>query len=611
MLAEWAKKYRELLVVSAYAFVVRVVIAVWVRPPCSPMEDFRALSEPLRARECLTVGGDMLYFRTQAHYLAKGHLFVSPDQATSEALFAPGAAHPPLFTILLSIFDFLGIRTVQGHRIALAVVGSVGVFLIGLLAWKLARGRGRTVGTIAALVAAVYPMLWINDTQSMSESLYVPIITLTLLVTYRFWRNPTRGNAALIGLMIGLAWLTRTEAGLLYVFVVAPLLYGMRAVATPERLRMVAVMGITTVALLVPWMAFNMTRFDRPVLLTTSGGATLLACDKTFYGEGMGFYNFGCSPDPDPAIISNEAAWDAHTRDAGVAYIKDHIGRYPLVMAARIGRIWSVYGPGDVIEHEALAEQRGWLTARLGFFTYLLLIPFAIRGGILLRRLKIPISPLVGPFLVVSVTVAFTSAVARYRATAEPSLVVLASFAIFEVVELTRRRLRAQRAARPTEESVADLAPDERPAADLLGFKGSAPAVPRRSGAVRWAPVLAAALVVGGTGCAPTTPDPQALSPRPRPAPDEVVPLTDSECATIYRATKDLIDAYDKREAVVPADIIKSYAPKDVDPYLDDLTRSNGDLLDLGNTRFVQVRTGIGFWLSQACPQLLPKDAQL
>ena len=59
---------------------------------------------------------DNLFYHGSANLLAEGRGFVNPflDRAT------PTAAHPPGFTVYLSIFSFLGIDSVGGHRLAAA-----------------------------------------------------------------------------------------------------------------------------------------------------------------------------------------------------------------------------------------------------------------------------------------------------------------------------------------------------------------------------------------------------------------------------------------------------------------------------------------------------------
>ena len=64
-----------------------------------------------------------------------------------------------------------------------------------------------------------------------------------------------------------------------------------------------------------------------------------------------------------------------------------------------------------------------------GFFAFWVLVPFAAVGAVLLRRRRVPITPLVSQFVVVAVTAAAIYGLVRFRVPAEVSLVVLAAVA--------------------------------------------------------------------------------------------------------------------------------------------------------------------------------------
>ena len=85
-----------------------------------------------------------------------------------------------------------------------------------------AASAARRVGLIAAGLAAVYPQLVMVDGTVITEALYAPLIAAILLLTYRLLDRPRPGSAALLGLAVGAATLTRSEAIFLLVLLVAP-----------------------------------------------------------------------------------------------------------------------------------------------------------------------------------------------------------------------------------------------------------------------------------------------------------------------------------------------------------------------------------------------------
>ena len=82
---------------------------------------------------------------------------------------------------------------------------------------------------MAAAIAAVYPNLWLNDSLVMSETIAILLVALALLAGLRLEEVPTVARAAIIGGLVGLAALTRSELALL-----APAVRG-RGVASDPR----------------------------------------------------------------------------------------------------------------------------------------------------------------------------------------------------------------------------------------------------------------------------------------------------------------------------------------------------------------------------------------
>lgn len=324
---------------------------------------------------------------------------------------------------------------VVAHRLASGLAGAVGVVLLGLVARRLAGDRA---AFIAAGVAAVYPMLWINDAMVLSEALYVPMVALAMLAAYRFWDQPDVAGAVLLGGAIALAGLTRAEALLLGPLVAIPLAWGRRdqlgglgGVAAR-----VAVAGGACAALVVPWLGHNLARFEEPTFMTAGTGAVLSAgsCDVAYDGDFVGYYGANCFQQyvdmgwvEWPDATEEESVRDVPSREAAVRYIREHLADWPRVAAFRVGRMWQVYRWDQDIDLDVRVEGRGRGPSTLGFWMYVGLLPLAVAGLVLTKRDGWPISPLVAPALVVSLTAALSFGVTRYRVPADAALVVAAA----------------------------------------------------------------------------------------------------------------------------------------------------------------------------------------
>src|SRR5205085_947444 len=140
----------------------------------------------------------------------------------------PTTEKPPGYPAVLALLSWTGLDSYAAHRVVSCVLGAAAVVLIGMLGRRVA---GERIGLLAGAIAAVYPALWMLDASLRSESLYLPLVALALLLAYerRFvW----------LGIALGLAALTRSEALLL-----VPLL--MLAIPRP-RLRPAAVVVVVT-----------------------------------------------------------------------------------------------------------------------------------------------------------------------------------------------------------------------------------------------------------------------------------------------------------------------------------------------------------------------------
>jgi 4-amino-4-deoxy-L-arabinose transferase-like glycosyltransferase len=377
--------------------------------------------------------GDFYFYHWSANLLADDRGYIDPFALAFSGTTMPTAMHPPLWPFLLSVVSWFGGAGApfghQGghdyfaHRLTGGVCGTVTVVLIGLLARRVA---GPRVGIVAAVTAAVYPILIVADGSLLSESLYGVFIAGSLLLAYRLVDKPTTGRAFALGACIGAAALTREEALLLVLLLLIPLAgwpprWFHRRV--PPRLVAVAVLGTALVVL--PWIIRNTTAFNRPTTISTGAGAVEAGanCDATYHGKHIGFWEIGCVPPRGPG---NEAEYTARWRKKGTNYAKDHLGRLAVVGGVRVLRTWGIYqatnDPGEPSEPLAVA-------------VYLLLLPLAIAGALVMKARRQSLAILLSTPVLVTLTTLTGYGTTRFRHAAEMSIVVLASVAMVYVWE--------------------------------------------------------------------------------------------------------------------------------------------------------------------------------
>lgn len=399
--------------------------------------------------------GDQVFYHFQGRALAEGAGFVNPYawNDTAQQIEIPTAVHPPLYSVYLAAVSLVGGRSELTHRLASTLLGVACVVLVGLVARRLA---GERAGLIAAGVAALYPNLWINDGVLAAESLYAPAIALVLLLAYRLWDDPSRANAAWLGAGIAFAALVRAEAAILFVLLAVPLIVVVRDADLRRKVVLLALVGVAGAATLSPWVIRNLVTFDDPVLLSTGAGYVLEIsnCDETYHGRMLGYWSTACDRDHtwiyqpeltdamttaereqavrDASVLNarHEADNERSKREEGLQYVREHLDRLPVVVAARVGRMWEVWRPGQSVDFNAFFERRGRLPSQAALLSYYVLLPLSVGGAVVLWRRRTTIVPFVALALMATVTAAMSFGITRYRVGLDVGLAVLSGVAL-------------------------------------------------------------------------------------------------------------------------------------------------------------------------------------
>ena len=360
--------------------------------------------------------GDAVYYVAQSLRLAEGHLF---DDPANHGM--PAADHPPVTALLLTPSALLRDAHITPGRLTMALVGTATIVVVGLLARRLAGGAGRgdAAGLVAAALAAANPNLWMNDALAMAEAPAALVVATVLLLTYRLLDAPGLRRAAWLGLACGLAVLTRSELALLVPLTVAPAV--LLARAGPDlrrRLALVGVVAVVGVATTLPWVAFNLARFDRPTLLSTNDGLTLVGanCDPVYEGGGLGFWNLECARAVDPTVPdgADQSVRSEIYRDEGLAYLGDHTDRLPAVVAARVGRVWNLHHPEQMVWLNQGEGRERW-ASWAGVWAFWLLLGPAVAGIAVLWRRRVPVWPLVSTAVLATLVAAAFYGIVRFR----------------------------------------------------------------------------------------------------------------------------------------------------------------------------------------------------
>ncbi len=384
--------------------------------------------------------GDAFYFHWQPWMLVHGLGFSDPYvylgmqqgvnipssfYASSNHLLVPSAHHPPLLCIILAAGDLLSLQSFGTQLIILCIFGAATVTLCAILGRMLG---GERVGVVAALIAAIYPGMWIYDGQLLAEQIAQFTVALLLIQLVLLWRNRSVKNAIFAGIFVALAALTRAE---LLMLILAPFLlavFSMKQDSLKKRIRTVGIATATTVLVLSPWVIRNLVVFQYPEIIATDLGATVEAanCAASYDGTAQGYEVWNCVG---LSIQWHDESYYDHVHlISGLDYANAHKGQAAIMAAARVGRLLYLFKPHQQATF-ILNFIDGWpqfADTALWYSSYPVEI-LGIAGLIILKKKKLPISPYILTFVIVFIATIIAFGDIRFRAVGEVPLTVLSA----------------------------------------------------------------------------------------------------------------------------------------------------------------------------------------
>jgi len=370
---------------------------------------------------------DNVYYHESANLIANGHPFVNPFSA-SQGVYEPTAAHPPGFSIYLSIWSLLGLDSVSWHRVASGFISATVVLPIGLLMRRLADHRA---AVWAMMLAAIYPPLFMNDGLILSESMYIPIAAMALLSAYRFVEQPDTRRVIELSVVLSIGSLTRSEPFMMFFLMLTPLVMLDRRLVWKRRIGLTAIAAGVAIAMLAPWVIRNLASFEQPTYLAAGPGYVLEIgnCDETYSGDYLGYWHLACDdgsawPAGDESTIGK--AKFEHAR----SYISSHLSEQPKVISARVGRLFGLFKPIHTANSDVVFERRVKVFTRIGLFANYVVMAAAIAGAFVLHKRKFTLIPFISVVATAVITAAMSFGITRYRAGADVAMLMMAAVAL-------------------------------------------------------------------------------------------------------------------------------------------------------------------------------------
>ena len=380
-----------------------------------------------------TLQGDPKFFQQAAAALSNGHGYSVPFLGKGQSV--PTALHPPVFPTALALLDLVKLQSAEAHRIALAFASAISVVVMGLLGRRL---MSPSAGLVAAAFAACSP-LWVQwGGRLLSESVYLIVIPVLLWVALKCVDRPSAWIFGVVGLVIGVAALTRSEAISFVVILGVPLVllgsHNWRKRATYAMALLVGV-GI----FVGPWLARNDIQLGGLTLSTDNGTTWAGAYTPATFSPANPLYGSvdNSTQFADAAVFLKWAkppggakAWTELTLSnavgqVGMTFARGHLSDLPGVVLAREGRLWGVYSIGTQLHNDDV--DGGWTEGFYiaGWFFEWISLPLAIAGAVILgrrsrRHLAVIITPIILAALNAALFVGSTRPPSRRRTIAFP-----------------------------------------------------------------------------------------------------------------------------------------------------------------------------------------------
>lgn len=418
---------RLALALVALALVVRLAF-VAATPGYTPQHDDRDYDR----LACALVIGDG-YVRAGPATPAEGCGGTTNGRPTG---FRPPGL-PMFLAAVYTVTEPLGVQRWTAARVAIAVLGTTAVALLGLVAWQL---FGRRVALIALALAAVFPPMIVQGGSLLSETLFAALMLAAVasVLAYRAAGSDRRWLVA-AGLICGLAILTRSNApALLLPLMGAVAMTGRGTRPLRARLGRAAALAVIAALVVAPWTIRNAIALDGFAPVTTEAGSAL-----------AGTYNDVTRTDPewpgawrpparlaelrpvlDPVRGDEPAEQRALTRRS-LRYMADHPAYVAEVGGRNLWRLLGLAGPDWWRFSGRTLSLPAW-TAYVSGTAFLVVLAFAVAGAFTRAARSAPAWLWLMPALMV-LSVVFVVGETRFRAPVDPFVVLLAALAIDRV----------------------------------------------------------------------------------------------------------------------------------------------------------------------------------
>jgi 4-amino-4-deoxy-L-arabinose transferase-like glycosyltransferase len=246
----------------------------------------------------------------------------------------PTSFRAPLYPFFLAAVYLVFGRNLVAARLVQALVGALACPISAKIADKL---FGRRVALLAGLGMALHPLLIYFEGWIITDTLFIFLLTLTVLLALRAIEQPTAAGAIGTGVVLGLSVLTRPQAILMLPLLLVWFAVNLKTTGTRARFVLVSLVFVATIGVLMPWTIRNYSVQGEWVFISAQGGYTFYSANNpyAFGGHVPGW--------PPPIEGLSESQRDREYYRRGLAWIRTSPVDFLRLLPRKFIRLWSPF----------------------------------------------------------------------------------------------------------------------------------------------------------------------------------------------------------------------------------------------------------------------------
>ncbi len=341
---------------------------------------------------------------------------------------------PPLYPFFLAgVYSLFGRGAIPVAMVQTALDG-----LTIVLIYRIGRRvAGEGVGLLSAAFYGAYPYLLYQNLTVNDTALFILLLAASVWLGYRIYDARGIRWAVALGVVVGVAALTKSLILLLWPLLV---LWWLRRLGWRDALHLGLAGGLTTAAVLTPWVIRNSLLDGELVFISTNGGSNLHQgnnpCVVDYLRQGWDAQWVDCLATA-PAGLS-EPALDRWHREQALAYLWANPEAWPRLFVTKLWALWNpsitparlppgAAGSDDPVSLYSTPAFQAARTVHLLYFGPMLVL--GAFGIVIAWRDRLPVEPLWAVLAAITIVYVIFHPSTRYRSPADPFLFVFSALA--------------------------------------------------------------------------------------------------------------------------------------------------------------------------------------